>query len=89
MPPHFPLRSTHLLETHPSSSCGTSFLFAPPIARMHDCGGLMIAEKLSTLPYIPRLETVKVPPWNSCGWSLPSRARAANSLISALIVARP
>jgi hypothetical protein len=32
---------------------------------MVDCGGLMMAEKRS-MPNIPRLETVVVPPWYSC-----------------------
>ena len=41
----------------------------------------MMAVKWS-MPYIPRLETVNVPPWNSAGLSLPRRARSANALIS-------
>lgn len=38
---------------------------------------------------MPKLETVMVPPWNSCGCNLPSRALAANSLISLLISTKP
>lgn len=41
------------------------------------------------LPNMPRFDTVMVPPWNSCGWSLPSRALAANSLIDLLISINP
>lgn len=41
----------------------------------------MIAQKCVT-SNIPRLETVKVPPWNSCGCNFPSRALAANDLTS-------
>ena len=45
-----------------SSSAGTSLRLAAPIARIHDCGGFIIAVKWSTLPNMPRLETVNVPP---------------------------
>mmetsp|Transcript_10498 Transcript_10498/g.42447 ORF Transcript_10498/g.42447 Transcript_10498/m.42447 type:complete len:227 (+) Transcript_10498:549-1229(+) len=55
---------------------------------MQACGGLMTAEN-SVTPNMPRLETEQVPPWNSCGLSLPSRARPARSRISAEIVERP
>lgn len=41
-------------------------------------GGLITAEKF-LIPNIPRLEMVKVPPWNSCGLSLPERAFSARS----------
>ena len=58
------------------------------MARMQDCGGLMIALKCVT-PNIPKLETLKVPPWNSCGWSLPSRALAAKLLTSFEILINP
>ena len=37
------------------------------------CGGLMMAEN-SVMPYMPRLEMEKVPPVNSCGFSLPAFA---------------
>lgn len=46
-----------------SSSAGMTFRFAAPMAKMHDWGGLIMAVKWSTLPYIPKFETVKVPPW--------------------------
>jgi len=48
----------------------------------------MIAEKLDT-PYIPRLDTVKVPPDSSSGLSLFSLARPAMSLTSLAIYSRP
>lgn len=48
----------------------------------------MIALKLCT-PYMPRFETVKVPPSSSMGLSLFSRARPAISLTSDEIVSRP
>lgn len=60
----------------------------PPTAKMHDCGGLMIAEKCVT-PNMPKLETLKVPPWNSAGCNFPSRAFAASALTSFEIVASP
>lgn len=48
----------------------------------------MIAEKLVT-PNIPIFEMVKVPPLNSSGLSLFSRARPAMSLTSVAIYSRP
>src|SRR6266851_2715198 len=59
-----------------------------PTARMTPCGGLITAVK-SLIPYIPRLEIEKVPPWNSSSLSLPDLARLARSFISLAIVARP
>lgn len=59
----------------------TSRFWGPPTARMQDCGGLMIALKCVT-SNIPKLETVKVPPWNSCGCNFPSRALAASDFTS-------
>ena len=44
-------------------------------------GGLMMAEKLS-MPNMPRLEMVNVPPWNSSGFSLLALALPASSLTS-------
>jgi hypothetical protein len=40
-------------------------------------------------PNMPRLETVKVPPWYSRGWSLPSRALPARVRPRAEMVASP
>src|SRR6266446_5675706 len=59
-----------------------------PTARMPPCGGLITAAK-SLMPYMPRLEIEKVPPWNSVSLSLPERARAARSFISAAMVPTP
>lgn len=59
-----------------------------PTARMQDCGGFTIAEKLE-IPNIPRLEMVNVPPMNSSGASAPSRARVARSLTLAEIDDNP
>ena len=42
-------------------SSTTTFFSAALTAKMHACGGLMIAEKLCT-PYMPMFDTVKVPP---------------------------
>jgi len=61
---------------------------APPTARMHAYGGLIMAEKLFT-PYIPRLETVNVPPESSVGLSLFSLALPAMSPISSAICSSP
>lgn len=82
--------------------------WVPPTARIHDCGGLMTAQKCVTpvtttdiegtiwnngswtiLPNMPKLETVMVPPWNSCGCSLPSRAFAASSFTNLLMSTSP
>ena len=41
------------------------------------------------IPNIPKLDSVMVPPWNSCGWSLPSRALLANILTSLEISNKP
>ena len=41
------------------------------------------------IPNMPRLEMVNVPPTNSCGWSLPSLAFAANSATDELMATRP
>lgn len=50
------------METHPFSlSAGTSISFEEPTARMQAWGGLIMAEKF-LIPYIPKLEIVKVPP---------------------------
>ena len=48
----------------------------------------MMAQKCDT-PNIPKLLTVKVPPWNSAGCNLPSRALAANALTSCEIDSIP
>jgi hypothetical protein len=50
-------------------------------AKIHACGGLITALNSST-PNIPRLLIVNVPPWNSSGFNLLSRARVAKSRIS-------
>ena len=50
----------------------------PPTAIIQAWGGLITAEN-SVIPYIPRLEMVKEPPWNSCSCNLPSLARLARS----------
>mmetsp|Transcript_9016 Transcript_9016/g.28346 ORF Transcript_9016/g.28346 Transcript_9016/m.28346 type:complete len:200 (-) Transcript_9016:333-932(-) len=77
-----------LASLKPPLPSATTRFSAPPIARMAACGGLIIAVKCLT-PNMPRLETVNVPPWNSSGLSLLARARAASSLVSAAICARP
>ena len=77
-----------VLNPRSSSGAGTSVGCVDPTARMHDCGGLMIAVKCE-MSNMPRFEMVKVPPWYSCGASLPSRAFFASVLASAESVARP
>lgn len=42
-----------------------------------------------SMPNMPKLEMVKVPPWYSSGLSLPSRALEARDLVSAEMAARP
>ncbi|MNT44275.1 hypothetical protein D3C72_1807940 [compost metagenome] len=59
-----------------------------PTLMMQPCGSLMI-EVNCLMPNMPRLDTEKVPPWNSSGFSLRSRARLARSLDSVAICARP
>ena len=63
------------VATARAPSTTTGCCRAAPTARMPDCGGLMIAEN-SSVPYMPRLETEKVPPSSSCWRSRRSRARA-------------
>ncbi len=58
------------------------------MARIAPCGGLITASNC-VMPYMPRLEMLKLPPWYSSGFSLPSRARAARSFISAEICSSP
>ena len=71
-----------------SPSRTTTFCSPAPTARIAAWGGLTIEVKWLT-PYMPRLETEKLPPWYSSGFSLPSRARPASSFISLAICARP
>lgn len=47
-----------------------------------------MAEKFLT-PNIPRFDTVIVPPWNSCGWSLLFLAFSAKAFMSALMSCNP
>jgi len=63
----------------PASSLTTTYLKAPPTAKIQACGGFTIAEKLLT-PYMPKFETVNVPPASSLGASLLSLALPAISL---------
>jgi len=72
----------------PSFSSGTTLFSEPPTAKMQDCGGLMTALKL-LMPNMPKLETVKVPPWNSWGCSLLLRAFCARLLTSKLMLDKP
>lgn len=52
--------------------------------------GIVQINKFKThLPNIPKLETVMVPPWNSCGCNLPSLALPANSLMVLLMSTNP
>lgn len=71
-----------------SSGAGTSLSSVLPTARIHDCGGLMMAVKCE-IPYMPKFEMVKLPPWYSSGLSLPSRAFVASDLVSAEMEPRP
>lgn len=71
-----------------SGPIGTSLGTVELTARMHACGGLIMAVKCST-PYIPMLEMVNVPPWYSSPLSFPSRAFLASTLVSAEMAARP
>jgi hypothetical protein len=54
-----------VLKPFSVSGAGTRVGTVAPIARMHDCGGLMMAVKW-LIPNMPKLETVNVPPcWGS------------------------
>ena len=77
-----------VLKPRSSSGAGTRVGVVEPTARMHDCGGLMMAVKWE-MSYMPRLEMVKVPPWYSWGWSLPSRAFFASAFASEERLAKP
>ena len=76
--------------TRPRSSTA-GFFSSAPTASSAACGGLMIAVKRS-MPYMPRFETVKVPPDTSGGVILRSRtfsisgARLARDLAERLLV---
>ena len=65
--------------TWPSTATGVSS--TPPTARMPASGGLMIAVN-SWIPNMPRLDTEKVAPVYSSGFSFFSRARPASSRTS-------
>lgn len=55
----------NLMNTNPFSlSAGTSLFSEEPTARMQAWGGLIMAEKF-LIPYIPKLEIVKVPPYKT------------------------
>jgi uncharacterized membrane protein YqgA involved in biofilm formation len=51
-----------VLNPFSSSGAGTSVGVVDPTAKIHDCGGLMIAVKWS-ISNIPKFEIVKVPPY--------------------------
>ena len=76
--------------TRPFSSTA-GFFFSAPTDRIDACGGLMIAVKRS-IPYIPRLDTVIVPPESSGGVIEPvahlldQRACLARDLAEGLLV---
>lgn len=53
-----------VLKPRSSSVEGTRVGWVEPTARMHDCGGLMIAVKWE-MSYIPRFEIVNVPPYRN------------------------
>ena len=60
----------------PSSTTGR--LRRDPTASSAACGGLITAVKLS-IPYMPRFETVNVPPESSGGVIFPSRTFCASA----------
>ena len=70
----------------PARTTGRSTI--APTARIAACGVLITALKLS-IPYIPRLETVKVPPESSGGVTWPSRTFCASARDSVAIWRRP
>ena len=57
--------------------CTTGRSATVPSARMAACPGMMI-EAMASTPYIPRLETVKLPPEISSGVREPCRAFSAS-----------
>ena len=65
-------------EEDASARGGITLEMPAPTAKMHACGGLMTAEK-ELSPNMPKFDMEKEPPWNSSGFSLPSRARPAKS----------
>ena len=66
-------------KSHPCTddSSATILFSVAPTASIQDWGELMIAVNCFT-PYMPRLDMVKVPPWNSCGCNLPAFAFSAS-----------
>jgi hypothetical protein len=73
-----------LATISPLVSSTTGFKATAPTESSAAWGGLMTAEKFS-IPYIPRLETVKVPPESSGGVTFPSRTFAASARASTAI----
>ena len=71
VPSASPARRTSL-NTMRGSSCRVD-----DTARMATCGGLMTAVKW-LIPYMPKFDTLKVPPWYSWGASLFVRALVAS-----------
>ena len=69
--------------TRPRSSTAGFFSSAPTV-RIAAWGGLMIAVKRS-IPYMPRFETVKVPPESSGGVTCLSRTRSISRRASRAI----
>ena len=63
----------------PPSAPTTTFFSVPPTAKMHACGGLMMAVNW-LMPNMPKLDTVMVPPWYSCGASFPTLALSVLSV---------
>lgn len=53
-----------VLKPRSSSAEGTRVGWVEPTARMHDCGGLMMAVKWE-MSYMPRFEIVNVPPYRN------------------------
>ena len=71
-------------RTTTSRSRTTGVGVSAPTARIAACGGLMTAAKFE-IPYMPRLDTVKVPPESSGGVIMPARTRSASARASRAI----
>ena len=79
---------TNPFPASPPTFAGTNFRVNFPIARLHAWGGLMMGEESAPSSWTVE-EMVKVPPWNSWGFSSPLWARLDKSAISLLISTNP
>nr|CAA60190.1 unknown [Saccharomyces cerevisiae] len=82
---------TWLSKENPFSAAAssTATLSTVAMAKIVDCGGLIIEVNMLTALFMPILDMQMVPPWNSSGANLFILARLTSSLISLEICDKP